>query len=418
MKNGIKSVLVLTSICLITTLLVALTNHFTAPVIEKNKADAANQSLVQVLTGAKEFDKLEKPADAPESVQDIYMETSGLGFAVTVSVTSSYSKSPLLYTVGVSNEGVITGIVITNYGETKDFGKDTYPKTYVGMDSALNGAELVSGVTYSSAAFRQGIEDVFAVLIKMDLIQAGEKSEEQKIKELIDTVLPGANNQNGDAVLETLELDVGDWCRNVFEASNGAGYILVSTDGQTVYTVNPFGKVRAYDIDGNDITDTASHINDAAGAVSNLSKEKEASDTKALKKLAGDTSAFTAAVIDTVSTVTNAFVIDNEGERLYGFVCRPIGYNNGVMTVYGVLDEDGKIKEIKISEIILYSQYYDDYELDEEAYTEGLKGKDGSTLSEEDTLISGATISGNAVNKALKDMFGAYEDITKGGNGN
>jgi hypothetical protein len=137
-----------------------------------------------------------------------------------------------------------------------------------------------------------------------------------------------------------------------------------------------------------------------------------------LKKLAGDTSAFTAAVIDTVSTVTNAFVMDNEGERLYGFVCRPIGYNNGVMTVYGVLDEDGKIKEIKISEIILYSQYYDDYELDEEAYTEGLKGKDGSTLSEEDTLISGATISGNAVNKALKDMFGAYEDITKGGNGN
>jgi Na+-translocating ferredoxin:NAD+ oxidoreductase RnfG subunit len=88
------------------------------------------------------------------------------------------------------------------------------------------------------------------------------------------------------------------------------------------------------------------------------------------------------------------------------------------MTVYGVLDEDGKIKEIKISEIILYSQYYDDYELDEEAYTEGLKGKDGSTLSEEDTLISGATISGNAVNKALKDMFGAYEAITKGGNGN
>lgn len=415
MKNGTKSVLVLTSICLITTLLVALTNHFTAPVIEKNKADAANQSLVQVLTGAKEFDKLEKPADAPESVQDIYMETSGLGFAVTVSVTSSYSKSPLLYTVGVSNEGVITGIVITNYGETKDFGKDTYPQTYVGMDSALNGAELVSGVTYSSAAFRQGIEDVFAVLIKMDLIQAGEKSEEQKIKELLDKLIPGALNDSGTGSFK--DFTVPDWGAAGYEASNGAGYILVSKDG-TVYTVNPFGKVKAYDTDGKDITDTAQNLTDAAGAVPNLSREKENADTKALKKLAGDSSAFTAAVIDTVSTVTNAFVIDNEGERLYGFVCRPIGYNNGVMTVYGVLDEDGKIKEIKISEIILYSQYYDDYELDEEAYTEGLKGKDGSTLSEEDTLISGATISGNAVNKALKDMFGAYEAITKGGNGN
>ncbi len=415
MKSGIKSVLVLTSICLITTLLVALTNHFTAPVIEKNKADAANQSLVQVLEGAKAFDKLEKPADTPESVQDIYMETGGLGYAVTVSVTSSYSKSPMLYTVGVSSEGVITGIVITNYGETKDFGKDTYPKTYVGMDSALNGAELVAGVTYSSAAFRQGIEDVFAALIKMDLIKAGEKSEEQKIKELLDKLIPGALNGSGTGSFK--DYTVPDWAQSGYEASNGTGYMLVSKDG-TVYTVNPFGKVKAYDTDGNDITDKAQNLTDAAGAVPNLSAQKESGDTKALKKLAGDTATFTTAVIDTVSTVTNAFVIDAEGETMYGFVCRPIGYNNGVMTVYGILDSEGKIKEIKISEIILYSQYYDDYELDEEAYTEGLKGKDGSTLSDEDTLISGATISGNAVNKALNDMFEAYGKILEGGNGN
>lgn len=415
MKSGIKSVIVLTSICLITTLLVALTNHFTAPVIQKNKADAANQSLVQVLEGAKNFDKLEKPADAPESVQDIYMETSGLGYAVTVSVTTSYSKSPMLYTVGVSGEGVITGIVITNYGETKDFGKDTYPETYLGMDSALNGAELVAGVTYSSTAFKQGIEDVFAALIKMDLIKAGEKSEAQKIKELLDKLIPGALNDSGAGSFN--DYTVPDWAQSGYEAANGTGYILVSKDG-TVYTVNPFGKVKAYDTDGKDITDKAQNLTDAAGAVPNLSGEKQEADTKALKKLAGDASAFTIAVIDTVSTVTNAFVIDAEGETLYGFVCRPIGYNNGVMTVYGILDSEGKIKEIKISEIILYSQYYDDYELDEDAYTEGLKGKDGSTLSDEDTLISGATVSGNAVNKALKDMFEAYGRITEGGNGN
>ena len=88
------------------------------------------------------------------------------------------------------------------------------------------------------------------------------------------------------------------------------------------------------------------------------------------------------------------------------------------MKVIFASNNSGKIKEIKISEIILYSQYYDDYELDEDAYTEGLKGKDGSTLSDEDTLISGATVSGNAVNKALKDMFEAYGRITEGGNGN
>ncbi len=416
MKNGMKSVLVLTSICLITTLLVAVTNSFTAPVIEKNKADAANQSLVQVLEGAKEFDNLEKPSDSPESVQDIYMETSGLGYAVTVSVTTSYSKSPMLYTVGVNSQGVITGIKITNYGETKDFGKDVYPETYVGMDSALNGAELVSGVTYSSTAFKQGIEDVFTVLIKMDLIKAGEKSEEQKLEEIPGKVLPGANNQTGTAVLKTLEYDAGSIFKAVLEAANGTGYILVTPDN-TVITVNPFGVVAGYDIDGNPKELENSLKNDAAGAVPNLSKQKEEADVKALKKLTGDTAVFTAAVIDTVSSVTNAFVINDGGERLYGFVCRPIGYNNGTMTVYGILDGNGKIKEIKISEIILYSQYYDDYELDEDAYTEGLKGKDAGTLSEKDTLISGATVSGNAINKALTDMFEACGKISEGGNG-
>ena len=142
-----KSVLKLTSICLIVTLLLAVTNMFTAPIIEKNLQSAATQSLSQVLPGAKDFEKLTVPDSASPSLKEIYRETEGLGYAVTVEITTQYSTSPMLYTVGVGQDGVITGIVITSYNETKDFGKESYPQSYVGKDSALNGVELVGGVT-------------------------------------------------------------------------------------------------------------------------------------------------------------------------------------------------------------------------------------------------------------------------------
>jgi hypothetical protein len=86
------------------------------------------------------------------------------------------------------------------------------------------------------------------------------------------------------------------------------------------------------------------------------------------------------------------------------------------MTVYGILSADGGIKKIKVSQIILYSEYYDGYTLDEDEYYQGLEGKTESTLTDGDTLISGATISANAINKAIKDMFAVYGELKKDGN--
>ena len=45
MKENVKSVVVLTAICLVVAALLAVTNFYTAPVIEANKAAAATGSL-------------------------------------------------------------------------------------------------------------------------------------------------------------------------------------------------------------------------------------------------------------------------------------------------------------------------------------------------------------------------------------
>ena len=147
MKNGTKSVITLSLICFSVALVLATAYYFTAPIIERNKSNEATDSLSAVLPDGKDFKKISLAPNTPETVKEIYKETNGTGYAVTVEVSSSYSSSPMAYTVGIGTDGKISGIVITSYSESKNFGKDTYPKTYIGMDSALNGAELVAGVT-------------------------------------------------------------------------------------------------------------------------------------------------------------------------------------------------------------------------------------------------------------------------------
>ncbi len=66
----------------------------------------------------------------------------------------------MLISVGIGTDGVIKGIVITAYTESKDIGAD-YPQKFVGKDSSLEGIDTVAGVTYSSRAFIDAIKDAF-----------------------------------------------------------------------------------------------------------------------------------------------------------------------------------------------------------------------------------------------------------------
>ena len=76
MKENIKSVFVLTAICLVVAALLAVTNFYTAPIIKANKAAAATGSLAEVIPGAAGFEEVELPADAPATVKNLYKETS------------------------------------------------------------------------------------------------------------------------------------------------------------------------------------------------------------------------------------------------------------------------------------------------------------------------------------------------------
>lgn len=163
-KQKCMPALVLTVICLVVALALAAVNLLTAPIVEENSRQKQLASLREVMPSAADFTP-EEGLTLPDTITAVYRETEGRGYVLLAETSSSYTGSePLAFTIGIGADGRITGICLTSYSESKDFGKSTYPETYVGKDETLDGTGLVAGVTYSSTAFRNAVKDAFSVL--------------------------------------------------------------------------------------------------------------------------------------------------------------------------------------------------------------------------------------------------------------
>lgn len=164
LNDKVKSIIVLTLICLIVTGILAATNHFTSPIIEKSRAVKVKNSLMAVLPGTNDFTEVALPEGAPSTVKSVYKASDG-SYAVVLGTMSSYSSGEMGITCGISPHGELVGVTLTSYRESKDFGKDTYPKTYLGVTKdTYSEVDTFAGVTYSSNAFKKAIGDAFTVI--------------------------------------------------------------------------------------------------------------------------------------------------------------------------------------------------------------------------------------------------------------
>lgn len=164
MNSSVKSIVVLFSICLVVAILLSGVNYFTAPIIEEQANRTKFESLYTVIPDADTFEDLSDKAALPASVTGVFKESSGLGYAVTLSTTSQFSKDDMVFTVAIDNDGKLTAVKLISYAETKNFGA-AYPESYLGVDaSSVDSVDLVGGVTYSSAAFQNAVADAFAAL--------------------------------------------------------------------------------------------------------------------------------------------------------------------------------------------------------------------------------------------------------------
>lgn len=420
-KEFSKSVLALVAIVLVAVLLLTGLNFITAPLIAENGSAAAFAPLYAVMPDAAGFDQLYDAADpdssalanVPASVQSIYGETGGMGYVLRLSTSEGYTKQPIEFTLAIDAEGKISGVELTAYPETKDMGKETYPQTYLGQDSTLANVSLVAGVTYSSTAFKNAVADGFAALIDNGLIGAGVKGDEQILTEMLADVFPGIVNPTGTPQYEEQEI-VCSYITKSLKALNDSGFALIMKNGDATYMAvcNAFGSVKIVDVDGDEVSDDAMAAEAKAYAEANIVSHSDG-DLNKVKLLVPDASDVTAISLDGVyNSVTCAYKAEGVG---YVFVSRSYGYSNEPMVIYYVIDDNGAIVTMTADELILFKEYFTSYQLDESSYKAGFTGLTGDSFTGDEALISGATVSSDAIRVATEDAFTAFAAVNENG---
>lgn len=418
-KEFSKSIVLLLVLFIVAALALTGINTVTAPIIEANGASAQFEPLFAVMPEAENFDVLydvndaaaSALADVPATVQGIYSETSGLGYAVTLSTTEGYTKEPITMTLAIDAEGKISALEVTSYPETKDVGAD-YPLTYVGQDSALGGVTLVAGVTFSSSAIKNAVTDGFNALINNGLVGAGQKSDDQVLLELLPQFYPGIANSGAILQYEEAEVNSGSIVK-ALKALNGTGYAFILNDGSASYLgiCTLVGGAKIVDLEGSEVDNSAMLEEIKAYTAENAQSQAEQEIAK-LQRITSETAEVSALSVDICNSISGVYSIVDGGVQYYGFVSRSYGYNNMTMPIYFVLDENGAIVKMTCDELILYAEYFTTYTLDEPSYKEGFVGLTTDSYTGEQAFISGATMSSDAVDIATKDAFAAFAAIS------
>lgn len=224
MKKNLKSVLVLTAICTVVGLLMAVTNQFTAPIIEKNQAAAANESLIVVMPEGKSFEKLDISSySLPSTVTEAYKEESG-GFVVKL-VTSGYSDG-LIIMCGIDNAGNVTGAVCLGSSETLGYEKE-YGNQVVGatLDS-IDSVDTISGATMTTTGYKNAVKDALKAFVVFSGGSVETRTEEEILADSLAAALPSGNGEFEEVfIVEKLEgID------NIYSAKNNTGFVYVVGD--------------------------------------------------------------------------------------------------------------------------------------------------------------------------------------------
>lgn len=399
--------------------LVLVLNSFTAPLIEANAQGAELEPLYKVMPEATGFEKLELSVVA-DTVSSVWKENSGLGYVVRCATNKGYTGDYIELTVAISSDGKISGISLDSYPETKDFGQDSYPTTFLGQDSTLGGTAIVAGVTYSSSAFRNAVSDAFETLIANDLIKAGVKDASQIISEMLPVVFKTAANPSGIAQVTEFKSSVSG-VKNAWKTNNGVGvaYWYASSEADYLVIFNASLDARVYNLEAVDVTDSfdASALSALSAEASGKLSKVSSKDEKKVAKMVPSDSVLTAMDIGNVfNSVSTLFKAESSEGTFYCYTCRPYGFSNETMVIYVVLDESGKIYAFNAAELIIEAEYFSSYTLEPSSYKAGFVGLDSSMWTGDQAMISGATMTTQAVKCAIDDAFEAFEAIVGGNN--
>ncbi len=222
MKSQLKSVIVLTAICAVMALLMAVTNSITAPMIAENDQKEANASLVIVMPEGKSFEEVEfDAASLPATITNVYKEESG-GYVFRL-VTTGYA-SGLTIMCGVDASGVVTGATCIASSETNG-AEVGYGDRMVGKDlTTVAEVDTIAGSTKTTTGYKGAVEDALKAFAILGGADVDLRSEEEILADALAEALPAGEGKFTELFI-TEELTT---VTAAYKADNGAGYVFVA----------------------------------------------------------------------------------------------------------------------------------------------------------------------------------------------
>ena len=166
-ETTVKPVVVLSVIALIVSLLLAMVNSFTAPIIEENQKAATLAAYVDVMPTVSSASDLEEVADyTTENITGAVKATDG-SLAIKAE-EKGFDGGILTVIMGFDANGAETGIWVDASTQTKGIGSnvstDDFLAQFNGMDGTKNivmnqDFDAYSGATISSTALFAAIND-------------------------------------------------------------------------------------------------------------------------------------------------------------------------------------------------------------------------------------------------------------------
>ncbi len=384
MNKSVKSILVLVCICAVISLMMALTNELTAPIIAENESAAANEALLQVMPDGKDFEVIDiSTYTLPSTVAEAYKEAGG-GYVFKLN-TTGYSTGFVIM-CGVAADKTVSGALCLSSGETLGYEK-TFGENMTGKNTeTVEAIDTISGATKTTGAYISAVKDALNSAVILDGGSVDIRSEEEILADNLSAVLPEAEGSFTKLFI-TEELSGID---AVYSADNGTGFVYIAGE-----------EFIAVDLKGSVVTDTSFDISESVEKMlaSNISEI----DITAYENLPG-------ALVSASITASGNYVLELKAA---GFgINGDVWYNPSGEYIYVKVAMTG---EGKILDCVTLSQAETDGIgsacADEKFYTQFV-GKDENNFREIDA-ISGATITTNAYKTAISRAFESVK-ILKG----
>lgn len=175
MKFDIKKIiyptLSLVCICLVASLLLAVTNDLTADVIKDSAKQAEIKQRGEVFEGASSFEEKDgyvNCLDADGNIIGYIFVTEGKGYDGAISVMT-----------GIDSDGKITGVTVLSHSETASVGgkaiKNGLPDSFVGKDAEkFEKGKNIDGVSGATRTTNGVIAAVNAAVEKYNEVKGGD----------------------------------------------------------------------------------------------------------------------------------------------------------------------------------------------------------------------------------------------------